>query len=273
MPTDCRCGRPTRDQAFVCDTCWGHYTRALAEIPFIVDELTVSVARIHAAVIDGGAPSAEHPLPYNPKAADLLRHLHAQLGTWARFCHEEGLHPGDLPPDNAKAISAWLLDCHRLKLHDIAPEAVDEITDTVAEGRRIIFWKRRNRIYLGTCERSVVDPDTEETLVEACPGEVYANDGEDVGHCDECGQGVTVVVWRANLEDRLSGHLATAAEIARLSTYLGLPASRETVRRKVLYWARHKRIQPHTREPEPLYRYGDVRSLLYVEFASRDASA
>ena len=64
---------------------------------------------------------------------------------------------------------------------------------------------------------------------------------------------------------------ATAAEIARLATYLGLDVPRDRVRKQVLYWHRHKRIEQRSADAEgsPMFRYGEVRGMLYREFGTR----
>ena len=174
------------------------------------------------------------------------------------------------PADSIASLAAWLGSrVHGLAMLDIGPEAVDEITNAAAECHRIVFWKRRNRVYLGTCGAVETDEDGNDT--EPCPGEVYADEGEPVGFCDECGQGATVVVKRAALEDELDSRLYTAAEIARLSTFLGLDAPRDQVRKRVHYWHRHKLIEQRATNDEghPMFRYGEVRGMLYRDFAQR----
>ena len=57
--------------------------------------------------------------------------------------------------------------------------------------------------------------------------------------------------------------LCTAAEIAHLSTYLGLDISREQVRKRINQWHRRNQI---TRKGgvlnEPTFRFGDALALL-----------
>jgi hypothetical protein len=189
-----------------------------------------------------------------------------------RFCDEEQVRGPVMhfPADRIDSMSAWLATrVHGLALLDIGPEAMDEITDAAAECHRIVFWKRRSRIYLGPCQTTQTDEDGNET--PPCPGEVYAEEGEPVGYCDLCKQGATVVIRRDKLEKDLDGYLATASEIARLATYLGLDVKREVVRKRVLYWHRHKRIEQRSTDPTglPMVRYGEARTLLYADFAKR----
>lgn len=274
----CRCGKPTRDQRYVCDTCASRFEWALASVPFLDDELDTGMTRQKAAALNGGAPSAEKGLPWHDKAAEARRDLHAILVLWVRFATEEHVRgaPGQQPSDNLRSLSAWLMHAiDGLTLHDIGPEAVDEVTNAVAECRRIVFWKRKQQTYLGTCGIPLEDEDGE-LVGKDCPGEVYADPDADVGYCDDCKRGHTVVIRRGELEQKLDDRLCTPAEIARLSTYLGLDADRNVVRKRVHYWHWHKRITPsmHAENGDPMFRYGEVRALLYREFMTpRQASA
>jgi hypothetical protein len=268
--SECRCGRATRDEAYVCDTCAQSLARALGDVPWIGEELDVTLTRQRSAPITGGAPSAERGLPWHEKASEARRNLHGLLVSWVRFCDEEGVRgaPQWQATDSLPSLSRWLLNCVRgLTLHDIGPEAVDEITDAVADCERVVFWKRRARIYLGPCGQVVRDEDGI-VMMDRCPGDVYAEELAPVGTCDECGQGVTVVVRKGELEKQLDDRLCTPAELARLAVILGLEVPRERVREKVNYWHRHKRIAQHGADENghPMFRYGEVRTMLYTEF-------
>lgn len=279
---ECICGRPTRDNAVICDDCTEILDRALGDVAWVADELDVSMTRQRSAPIVSGAPSATRGLPWHEKAAEAIRDLRNLLVLWVRLCDEEGVGTGptDLPADNLQAIAGWLL--HRvpgIARHDAAVDALDEITNAVAECERVIFWKRRSRNYLGVCGQRVEDEDGA-TVLDACPGEVYAEECAQVGECDDCGQGVTVVIRQGELNRQLDDRLCTAAELARLAVILGLDAPRDSVRKKIHYWHRHKRIvqrgvitEQAKGEPVevPTFRYGEVRIMLYTEF-TRDTA-
>lgn len=279
---ECACGKPTRDNAVLCDDCTETLDRALGDVAGVVEEIEVTMTRQRSAPIVSGAPSATTGLPWHEKAAVALRDLHNLLVLWVRLCDEEGVGtgPSDLPADKPAALAAWLL--HRvpgLARHDAAVEALDEITNAVAECERIIFWKRRSRDYLGVCGQRVEDEDGV-TLLDSCTGDVYADDGAAVGVCDDCGQGVTVAIRKAELNRHIDDRLCTASELARLAVILGLDAPRDSVRKKIHYWHRHKRIAQRgiitesvKGEPVevPTFRYGEVRVMLYKEFAADTA--
>jgi hypothetical protein len=89
----CRCGRPTRDAAYVCDDCSHALAAALGEVPWLETELEVTITR--AKGVDyrtkGGTASSERPSPVVWSAADARAHLRAVLVSWVRFCHEESV--------------------------------------------------------------------------------------------------------------------------------------------------------------------------------------
>lgn len=269
--SECRCGKPTRDDAYVCDQCVTELDKALGDVPWLDEQLEVSITRQKAAALGSGARAATTPLPWHEKASEARRGLHALLVSWVLFCTEEQVRgrPSKDAEDDLPSLSAWLLNVTRgLALHDIGPEAVDEITDAVAECHRVVFWKRRNRVYLGKCEQVVKDED-DVVVTLSCEGDVYANEGDQVGECEQCGQGVTVVIRKADLDKRLDDRLCTAADLASMAVFLGLDVPRERVRKKVLYWHRHKRIQQRSTDvttEAPMFRYGEVKALLYSEF-------
>ena len=256
--TDCRCGRPSRDAAYFCDDCAHALSVALGEVPWLDEELDITITRQKGATYNGStARGSERPSPVNWGASEAKGHLRAVLVSWARFCDEEGVrnaspHPG-LPADNLPALSRWLLwRVDGLSLLDIGPEAVDEITDAVAQCHRRID-RPADRQYLGTCDM-------------CDDGRLYARPGSRWAKCDECEAATEAEALRTKLLDELDDRLCTAAEIAHLSTYLGLRADRETVRKRINQWHARKRIEREAAfSDEPTFRFGIVRRLLEHE--------
>ena len=269
--TTCRCGKPTRDDAYVCDTCADRLSIALGEIPWLDDELETTITRQKGATYDG-SPSrgAETPSPVHWGASEARGHLRAVLVSWVRFCAEEGIrnaspHQG-VPDDDLPAISRWLMwRVDGLTFHDIGPEAVDEITDAVAKCHRIVD-RRPDRQYLGICSA-----ENEETG-EPCTAELYARAGARVVSCPACEVEWDIDTRRKVLLDRAEDVLATAAEISRAVSWLGAaPLTSDRVRQ----WAARERItvRGHDRQGRPLYRVGDAIDLLSGEARRGTASA
>jgi hypothetical protein len=271
---DCRiCRAPSRDHAYYCDPCRTKLDIALGNMTWLDEQIDVSITRQKGVNLNsGGSKSAETPIPWHDKAAEARRHLHGILVLWVKYCTDENVRgtPTWAPRDNLPSMARFLLHCtHGLSLLDIGPDAHDEITKAVADCERIIFWKKRSRSYLGPCEARTLDEDGHD--VGVCTGDVYAEEDADIGKCDLCGEGVTVVIRQGELNKKLDSRLCTAAELARICVYLGLDAPRDKVRKKVHYWHAHKRIVSHATDPagDPMFRYGEVRVMLYAAFSEK----
>lgn len=259
MNAECRCGRPARDTAWACDNCGDELARALGEVPWLDDELETTITRQQG--IDyrrlggskGGKRDNERPLPGNWTASEARTHLRALLVLWTRLCHEEGVRSSDpsdgLPADNLSAISRWLLwRVDGLLLHEAGSDAVDEITSAVAHCHRLID-KHPERQYLGPCA--------------ACGnGRLYARPNSAHAICDQCDTTLDAAAVRTRLLGELDDRLCTAAEIAQLSTYLGLKAGRDQVRTRINQWHKRGRISSESMFDEPAFRFGTVYAML-----------
>lgn len=263
----CKCTRPTRDAAYACDHCGDDMARALGDVAWLDEQLEVTITRQQG--IDyrrkgsGGArKDSERPLPGNWTASEARSHLKALLVSWALFCEAESIRSGDpsegLPADNIVALSRWLLwRVDGLLLHDIAAEAVEEITSAVAHCHRLID-RAPDRQYLGDCHEM------------DCGGRLYARAGGEMARCDSCGTTTKADDIRKRLLAELDDRLCTAREIAELSTYLGLKAGREQVRKYVEYLSRKDRIAKHPAfSDQAVYRFGEV----YDHLVKRDYGA
>lgn len=283
MNVECRCGRPTRDTLTVCDTCSDNFARALGEIPWLDEQLDVTITRASGIDyrqmgsagrvnprsdkrIDGDntpePPSADSPALgaamqhdlYNWTAADARINLRALLVSWVKFCAEEGVRSSDprddLPADTLPAMSRWMMwRVDGLAFNEIGPDAVEEITSAVAHCYRLID-RPAERQYLGAC-----------TSCET--GRLYARPGGEWATCNECRTALDAEAVRRRLLVELEDRLCTAAEIARLSTYLGLKAGREQVRNRINQWHKRDRIEAHPSFSEgATFRFGAVYALL-----------
>lgn len=259
MTNECRCGRPTRQGHVVCETCLTDLERALGDVPWLDSELEVTITRQKGVDYrrvgggKGGRKPAEAPSPANWGASEARTHLRALLVSWTLLCAEEGVRrkggADDLPADELGALSRWLMTrVDGLGLHDAGPDAVDEITSAVAHCHRLID-RPADRQYLGTCE--------------VCAGRLYARPGSAWATCYDCHATTNAEVVRKNLLEELDDRLCTAAEIARLSTYLGLRADREVVRKRINQWSSRGVIAEHPGvTDEVTFRFGEVYAML-----------
>ena len=255
---ECACGKPTRDQRYVCDGCADSLSQALGDVPWLDEELETTITKrkgIDYRRVGGGkGGKREQPSPPEWTASNARTHLKGVLVAWVRFCADEDVrhsspHRG-LPADDLPAISRWLMwRVDGLSLHDIGAAAVDEITSAVAHCHRLID-RPADRQFLGNCD----------TCDE---GRLYARPGGAMARCNTCGDMVDAEGLRERLLAELDDRLCTAAEIAHLSTYLGLRADREQVRKRINQWHKRERITAeHAFSPDPVFRFGIVRRLL-----------
>lgn len=269
MSRECRCGRPTRDNAYACDTCGDDLARALGDVPWLDEQMEVTITRQQG--IDyrrlgnggGSKKDAGRPLPANWTASEARTHLRALLVSWVLFCSSEGVRSSDpadgLPEDAISPMSRWLMwRVDGLMLNDIAPEAVDEITSAVAHCHRLID-RHPERQYLGPCS--------------GCDsGRLYARPGSTNAICNSCDASTNAEGVRTRLLEELDDRLCTAAEIARLSTYLGLKAGRDQVRNRINQWHKRGRISSESMFDEPAFRFGTVYAMLVAnEYGQRKA--
>lgn len=266
----CRCGRPTRDSAYVCEDCGDTLGRALGEVPWLDEQLEITITgqrgvdyrRLGGS--KGGKKASERPSPVSWGPSEARTHLRGLLVSWVRFCADEQVRSrgvgNGLPADTLVAMSAWMLNrVDGLLLHDIGSEAVDEITSAVAHCHRFVD-RPAERQYLGTC-----------TMCES--GRLYARGGSTWARCEECGIGINADTIRERLLTELDDRLCTAAEIARLSTYLGLKADRDTVRKRINQWHSRDLLVAHPAiTDEVTFRFGEVyERLVRIEYRETKA--
>lgn len=261
------CDRPS-DGWFVCRTCGEAFGTLLAEMPWMLEQLDLVVSRQTRYTTQSSGKAAETPLMFNAKASDVRGRILTELDTAVRLVADAN----EWEPDHVDgATAAYWLD-HRisaLRLHAIGGEIINSIKSWYSMGM-VLIDRPVPRQYLGDCINEQDD--------ETCPGRIYGH-GRPEARCDTCG-----MVYQADeLRDRLLAALhdrnCTASEIARLSTYLGLPLDRERVRKVINQW--HKRGQIVSKnpraieeakaalargetvpQPDPEFRFGDALGLL-----------
>lgn len=268
----CRCGKPTRDAAYLCDDCADQLAHALGDVPWLDEELETTITRQRAIPNEGKASASatcscddnedncpHGGLPWHEQASDIRRTLHGLLATWCRFCDEEAIRHSSpasgLPADEMQAMSRWLLwRIDGLTLHDIGPEAHDEITDAVAAARHIID-RRPDRWYAGPCTNAVAEV--------VCGADLYAKRTTGDVTCRQCAAVYDVAERRAWLLAEAEDRLADATAVARAVSWLGADALTPARIRK---WAERGRIAVKGHQGKrPLYRIGDAIDLLAAD--------
>jgi hypothetical protein len=267
---ECKCGKPTRDGAYFCDPCGFELSKALGDIQWLDEELETTVGRQQG--IDyrrvGGGKGAKKTAPQivNWTAAEARSHLRSLLVSWVLFCHDESIRNQSptigLPGDSLPAMSRYLMwRVDGLAWHDIGPDAVEELTAAVTQCLRLID-RPADRQFLGRCQECNED------------GGLYARPGGERARCDVCGATAEASELRKALLAELDDRLCTAAEIAHLSTYLGLKANRDAVRKRVNQWASRGQITQHPSvTDEVTFRFGEVYAKLATAEYAKDGAA
>lgn len=167
MRTCAACPEPVQDQFQICKGCVRRTRNKLADQENLRQELLTALARdTRMTAPNDGGRSAEHPLPYDPRAGDLLAHQRAVLTAWCRLLADDLGAP--LPADTVAAmachIEAWL---DRIALHEAAGDLVAEIRDLEHRVMRLLDYPDWRKFTVGRCIET-------DAAGEACPGEVQA---------------------------------------------------------------------------------------------------
>lgn len=227
--TSAMCDRPAGD-AFLCKICMGRIEHEiLAEIPWLIDELNLVVTQQTRYTSQPRGRSAETPMVFHVRASDTLGQLVTALDTTARVIADA--NGWATPWHDGAGASRWLMkSLTALSLHPASGEMVDGISSWFAASLWVID-RPAARQYLGDCH-DYDKPDS----AEPCPGKVYGKAGKPDARCDTCGTTWDAQELRDHLLGRLESSILTAAEIVRLSTYLGLDIDREQVRKRINQW-------------------------------------
>jgi hypothetical protein len=255
----CACGKPTRDDAYICDDDLDSFARLLGEVPWIDDEIDTTIAKLRAAT-SGGSASAETALPYNAEASKRAGALRTALVTLVKFCDEEGVRSSDpsdgLPANTVVAMSRWLMwRVDGLAFNDMAEEFIADASAAIRDCQRIIDLPPE-RAYAGPCPE--------------CKRDLYHRPTAAQVKCPGCGQRWDVGEVNAWMQDRIREHmedrLVTSREGATLLSRFGL----ETGQRTIDKWHERGKVSEagHDAKGRRLFRWDELLTL-----AARHAKA
>jgi hypothetical protein len=286
------CGRPTQDM--LCSTCLTHLVTDLRQLatggvarvrrhqrvdgseyevtesrPGLIEELQITITRqdvLGSPLLGGRSP--EQALLFHEAASEVSWILRNTISTWARDVAETYAHL-TLSATTTTEAAGWLANLPTLLAeHPAAGELHDEITSVVREVRRVID-RSAERIYLGKCGSTIDE--------QVCDDDLYGIVDRDTAHCRTCGTEYDAHTRWLDIQDRVRGSLATAAEIAGAAARMyGRMLKIKTIRT----WAFRGVIETHGRNErdEPLHLVGQVldqaaRSVRSVGLKCRSRSA
>lgn len=246
--TECICGRPTRDGAFVCDDDLDKLGALLGDMAWLDEELAITIGKQRGLPTEGGSASAETAMPFHVAAAEIRDNLRNTLVGWVRVCAEEGVRSSDpsdrLPADTLTAISRWLLwRVDGLAFHEAGYEACDEMTYAITQAMRAID-RAPERQYVGPC---------------ACGRDLYRKPGAKVARCRSCEAEYDADALTNSLRAQIMGRLVTAREGATLLSRFDLATAQGTIDK----WHERKRItaRGHDEKGRRLYLFDELLTL------------
>ncbi len=269
MNPTCRvpsCDRPVAD-GYVCMRCAHTLEQALGDIPAVVHQLNLTLAKAGRFSARNERVGSETPLPLDPRASQAASNLRAHLVGWVRLVAEERGLP--LPADTLDAMSRFLLaNVEWLRHHEAGHEAVAELAHSHVHGperscsgdicviMRLID-RPAERWYAGPCTAG------------DCGADLYASAEKGNVDCRDCGATYDVAARRAWLLTEAEDVLATTTEVCRaLATLAGVELTAASIRGYV-----HRgRVAAHgIRDGKPVFRLGDIIEVVMAQATTRQA--
>jgi hypothetical protein len=283
--TECSCGKPTRDGAYICEDCLDGITADLRDLlpsgdtePGLWVELGSSVAGergIDYRALGGASGGSDATgLVLDEVAVARGRRVLDVLRGMARLCvahdvrhsaplSDDAMSDRPRPGADVPELAEWLL----WRVTDLAwhPEFTKApvALEKAVRGIRATVMPLPHRQWLGSCP------------VNDCDGTLHARRDETFAECSRCGAFVEAKAQREWLIGHIEDQLCTAAEIAVL--YDPDPAVRIRTRKRCNQWARRGRLlDPRVIPWEPgvcpwpspadlVFRFGDAFDLLVEE--------
>lgn len=259
----CLCGKPVRDNAYLCHGCSGRVEKDLAEIPALFAEVQTSrlrQSRMGGQAI-GGGHSSDRPLPFDERPAAAAREVRDVLRVWSEFVVEgsRAAWPRDLVPDMSRFLLRhldWLRQ--RPEAHDL----LEQVGVSVSRLRRSVD-RPAELTYAGVCSAAIPILVDDVLTMGECPTHLYVPFGRKAIQCPACGADHDMLARREVLLAALEDQLAPGPVLARGLSNLGRPIAESTIRS----WVLRKRLMPRSQDElgKELFRVGDVLDLLNAE--------
>jgi hypothetical protein len=237
--TDCRnCRRQT--DLYLCQLCTKELGAVLGELPWLLDQLEVTVVRMDKLSTGVIGRSSDNPSPINVGAMELARNLRGQLGTIIRdLCEARGVQP----PAKAWSSSVMAEWIHRNLSTIACSEGAGETYRELRSGVEAVLAaiNRTSRMYCGPC-LTVVGHNSRGEDIE-CGADLYADRYSDNVQleqiqCKRCNQWV-------NPREQLLATIRRRDLLPEAVLLETLDTLGEKVSRVKLYdWIRANKLQP-----------------------------
>lgn len=258
--SDCvACSRPVSDTR-LCRGCLDQLTGELRQVPWLVEQLTITLTRQARVGQRNGRRGTETPLVFHLAASVDLETLRDGLGMWCQAVAKQRGVTVDAAHDPVE-YAAWLLRwAGEVAQHEAADELHGDILAMTKAARRTIDLAPELR-YVGPCDghRAIVD----DTI--GCGKDLYASPNAHTVTCrtDGCDAEYNIETRRIWLLEQAVDQLRTVAQLSReLPWIAGVTISPKLIG---MWSARGKltRFLPHPRDTRQAarYRVGEVIEL------------
>lgn len=245
--------RPT--DTTLCGGCLNELLTALRDVPWLVEQLAVTLTRQARLGDRNGPRSSERPLPYDLGASDALDALTATLLAWARLIADRRNVHLDTP-QRPETLAAWLrMWPTELATHPDAGDLHDEILYATGNARRTID-RRPDLKFVGPCDSygATVLPDNGHN---GCGEDLYAHLNAKTIQCQtpQCYAVYDVEQRRAWLLEAAVDQLRTARQLADELPWI---AGVTITAKRIGMWATRGKLAvygPHPQDPREAQRF------------------
>lgn len=244
---------------FLCRVCSDKLRGDLSAVPWLLEDLEVTITRQDRLSDPSGRGSNERPLPIRLHAMEARRDLNTTLASWAM--HIAGRLDG-LEGDGwtEPRLAVFLLrNLNTILTDPAAGQIADEIGYAKGVAMRAID-KPTPKVFVGPCED--------------CEMDMYAHPSAAEVECKtpDCGAAYPIEARRRWLLGKAEDHLLTAPEMSRalpnlLGRSVGLDELKGLLRRRRDRIAQHPPVKLNG---PPLYRVGDIAAMFH-EIAEEEA--
>lgn len=212
-------------EGLLCHSCTTVLEKVLAEIPWLVGELTTTISKQAKIGIQSGKGAPAHERnPINYGALTVADELGNTLTTWARDIGMAGNITGSATSAAARYLLGHIADVRK---HTAVSEMVDEITDASHRARQMVD-RPADKQFVGPCLAETPDDDGRAIT---CLDDIWAATDAHEATCRTCGITHDVAERRLWMLREAEDRLFTVREAAQLiGSYGQFIVSESTVR-------------------------------------------
>lgn len=217
---DCStCDKPCPDTITICSACEARLVGWLREVPWLLDELEVTITRQDRVVEKQPGKSNEKPMMFNDRASTARLSLLAGLGSFARVYGWSGARLAD-------PAGYLLTRMHVIRMSDDAGMVYRDVDAAVRAAKQAID-RPADKVFAGPCNTEYRGLGG----TAICSADLYAREGKATVRCRECGAEHDVQARREWMLKEVRNYEADAGLMASILTGLGFKIDSSTIRK------------------------------------------